>query len=813
MAETRTASPGKPSARAEAGGVTADAAGTHALEVIGFADALALVASHAGSPLGREAILRRRPGFDPATIALQMERVRAVMALLESEAGWRPPAVPDARAPLRSVATEGAVLAPADLALVSRLLAEVEDAAGQLDQADAPVPLAPLRAELHPDPALRARIDAAIDEAGALKDRASKELYRLRRELESAHTRIVRELERFAAGLPERVRVPDASVSVRDGRYVIAVRREGRGLVGGLVHDESASGGTLFIEPPVGVELMNRLRELERAERREVRRILGELSDAVRPGARELSGSLGALTELDSLTGRARFALAVDASPPALAGSDGPRVRILGGGHPALFGEGGRPVPFDLELATGETTLVVTGPNTGGKTVLLKAIGLIAALHQAGVVPPVKEGTLLPVFDGFFADIGDEQSIEASLSTFSAHLRNLKQILGQAGAGSLVLIDELGNGTDPAEGAALARAILEALARADATTVATTHLGALKRLGGERDGVVNGAMEFDAERLQPTYRLRKGVPGRSYGLAIARRLGLPGAVVDRGDELLPETEREAERLLGELEAASREAAAARAEAEELLAGAREREQEIEDRERALAVREREAEVDASERARSLLMDARAEVEAAIAEVRAARQEGLEDAAASARSRVEAAARTHAETLAAASPATRVRPAAPGLREGDRVRVRSTGAAGTLAELRDGDAVVEVRGVRLRLPADELERAPEAVPVRRGTSDPRPAPVPDVSASPEVDLRGLRAEEVASRLHPALDAAIVADLRSLRVIHGKGHGVLREVVQRLLESDRRVANVRPGGAGEGGSGVTVAEFGT
>ena len=814
MAVTPTASHGKPSARAEPPErVSTEPAGRHALDVLGFADALSLVASHAGSPLGRQAILERRPETDLDRIATQTTRVREVMDLLQAEVGWRSPAVPDARAALRSVAAEGSVLAPADLAVVSRLLAEVGDAAGQLHASGEALSLAPLRADLRPDEPLRARIDAAIDDGGEVKDRASKELSRLRRELENAHTRIVRELERFASGLPDRVRVPDASVSVRDGRYVIAVRREGRGLVGGLVHDESASGGTLFVEPPVGVELMNRLRELERAERREVRRILAELSDAVRPGVAGLRASLRALTELDSLAGRARFALAVGASPPSLAGPDGPRMRIVGGGHPSLFAEGRRPVPFDLELGADERTLVVTGPNTGGKTVLLKAIGLIAALHQSGVVPPVAGGTVLPVFDGFFADIGDEQSIEASLSTFSAHLRNLRRILRHARPGSLVLVDELGNGTDPAEGAALARAILEMLTRSGATTVATTHLGALKRLAGEEGGVVNAAMQFDGERLEPTYRLVKGVPGRSYGLAIARRQDFPAAIVDRADELLPDAEREAERLLAELEVATRDAVADRREAEALLARSRERRAELQERELAVDARERHAEAAAAERARALLLDARAEVDAAIAEVRSAGAARIADAAASARARVEAAARDHARRAAETPQAPAPAPAGddePGA--GSTVRVRSTGASGTLVELRDGSAVVVVRGVRLRLPAQDVEAAPDAAPTRARAPAPA-SPPPTVDASSEVDLRGLRADEVAARLHPALDAAVVADLTSLRVIHGKGQGVLRDVVRELLSADRRVASIRSGGMGEGGTGVTVAEFGS
>ncbi|HSM34840.1 MAG TPA: Smr/MutS family protein [Longimicrobiales bacterium] len=790
----------------------AERAAAHALAVLGLDDALALVAAHAASPLGAEAIRALRPAYDEPTVVEEMARVAAMHQLLADEPAWMPTAVPDARQPLKAASAVGSVLAGAGLVVISRLLEASRSASAQLDALDEASPLREFRERLHTDDALRKRIDTAIDEDGAVRDGASRALRDLRGELEQARSRIVRELERYAAGLPERVRVPDASVSVRDGRYVIAIRREGRSVVGGLVHDESASGNTLFVEPPVGIELMNRVRELERAETREVRRILAELSDAVRPAVPELRASLDALIGLDSLVGRARYALSVGAEPPTIAPADGPRLRIVGGSHPLLHAEGPEPVPFDLELGPDEATLVVSGPNTGGKTVLLKAIGLLAALHQAGVVGPLRAGTQLRVFRGFFADIGDEQSIEASLSTFSAHLRNLRQLLEAAHPGALVLIDELGSGTDPAEGAALARAILESLTRAGVTTVASTHLGALKRLAGEEAGVENASMEFDAAALAPTYRLRKGVPGRSYGLAIARRLGLPEDLVARGEELMPDAEREAERLLADLERKGRAAEAALREAEQRAERARAREEEVAARERAVELREREVEVAATEGARQMLLEARAEVDAAIAEVRRAGAGSIEDAASQARGRVEAAARDHAAR------SERVRRATPEperdartLRQGDAVRVRATGARGVLAELRDGEAVVEVRGVRLRLSAAELDpdRSP-ADTAPEGRPAPRPPP-PDIEASSEVDLRGLRAEEVASRLHPALDAAVVADLGSLRVIHGKGHGILRDVVAELLAADRRVVTARPGGVGEGGAGVTVAEF--
>jgi DNA mismatch repair protein MutS2 len=319
-------------------------------------------------------------------------------------------------------------------------------------------------------------------------------------------------------------------VSVREGRYVIPIRREGR--VKGASRRSLATGSTLFVEPPLAIELMNQLRELELAEAREVQRILRELTDQLRPRQAELRQSLEALVEIDSLSARAGYALAADGHRPQVRARGAREYCVVNGRHPLLLAGGGDAVvPFDLALDQGERTLLVSGPNTGGKTVLLKAVGLLSALTQAGIIPPVGPGTCLPVFTDMFADIGDEQSIAASLSTFSAHLRNLRELLEHADADSLALIDEIGSGTDPVEGSALAEAVLRELTRRGALTVATTHLGQLKLLASEQPGVVNASLQFDAAALQPTYRLQKGIPGRSYGLAIARRLGFPPALL------------------------------------------------------------------------------------------------------------------------------------------------------------------------------------------------------------------------------------------------------------------------------------------
>jgi DNA mismatch repair protein MutS2 len=784
----------------------------HALDVLQFREALGVVAGHASSPLGAEAVRALDPSDSVAGVRDELQRVDQMSGFLFRAQDWQMPRLPDSRTALRRLGVSGSVLEGTelrDLAIVLRGSAATRRTVLQhRDHYPLLVALGERLIELESE---ERRVLAAIDDAGGVRDSASRELSRLRREIRGARTRIVERLEQYAASLPTRFQVADASVSVRDGRYVIPVRREGRAEVGGLVHDESATGHTLYIEPPIAIELMNRLRELEIAETREVQRILRELTEHMRPHTEPLRSAFEALIEFDTLFARARYALQVNAQRPDI-DSAGDSLVIVHGRHPLLLATALDVVPFDLSLDPGERTLLVSGPNTGGKTVLLKAIGLIAAMTQAGVIPPVGRGTRLPLFRDIFADIGDEQSIEASLSTFSAHLKNLREILEGADAQSLALIDEMGSGTDPAEGGALADAILRTLTRRGTLTVATTHLGQLKELAADEAGVINASLQFDAVRLRPTYRLLKGVPGRSYGLAIARRLGLPDNVLDAADAALPAAERQTGHLLEELEAKDRALSDALAEASGERARASRLRAELEEREEALRRREREAERRARQQARDILLSAREEVETAIRELRAAAEDGgvvAQEAVRSARRRVEERARRELERAPS-------EPTTPGDRKpieaGSAVRVTATGLEGVVLELRDDRATVEVAGLRMQVPTAGLESiAARAEPKPKRTALRSGWSAPDVEVSSEIDLRGLRADEVITRVQLALDAAIQADLPSLRIIHGKGTGALREVVTDLLKMDGRIRAFRAGGVGEGGTGVTVAEL--
>jgi DNA mismatch repair protein MutS2 len=789
----------------------------HALEVLQYPETLDIVAGFATSALGAAAVRDLRPSDTLVWVAEELRRVDQMVGFVLRAEDWYVPPIPALHGALERLGVEGSVLEAPQLRDAGVLLGSARATRRAVVQHATDYPLLATIAErLVRLEDVEEKLRQAIDDAGDVRDTASRELSRLRKDLRAARSRIVQKLEEYMSRLPDRFQVPDASVTVREGRYVIPVRREGRADVGGLVHDESATGATLFIEPPLALELMNRLRELELAEGREVQRILRELSALLRPHRDGLVDSLDAMVTIDTLFARARYALEYDGRRPEMLERGVGEYAVVRGYHPLLLAGGSPVVAFDLTLDPGERTLLVSGPNTGGKTVLLKAIGLISALAQAGIVPPVAKGTRLPLFGNVFADIGDEQSIEASLSTFSAHLRNLREILEEATADSLVLIDEIGSGTDPAEGGALAQAILVELTQRQTLTVATTHLGQLKLLAGEQAGVVNASLQFDARELQPTFRLQKGVPGRSYGLAIAKRLGFPHDLLDRAESFLPQSERDVAHLLLELERKERALAEAVHEAESSRSAADRMREDLASREAALDRREREAERRARQQARDILMQAREEVETTIRELReAAASAGdatLEDAFREARRKVESRALRQRERTPEPEPILRTAGSPAGTVEvGARVRIDATGAEGRVVEVRDGRALVETTGgVRIHVPMAGLV-AVEEQPARRRAVRVGGWSAPDFNAASEVDLRGLRAEDVAAALTPALDAAIQADLRSFRIIHGKGTGALREVVQELLRSDPRIGSFRAGGVGEGGTGVTVVEL--
>jgi len=793
----------------------------HALAVLEFPRVLALVADRATSSLGAARVRGLAPRIDRAWLDAEHARVAAVRALRAGEAPWHPEPIPDATAALKRLRVAGSRWTAEELRAGGQLLRSSRRTREALTDPRTPAVaravLDALISKLISQRMVEDAIDRTFDDEGAVRDDASPELKRLRRELRQAEGELVRILERAMAQIPAHHRPVDLSITIRNGRYVIPVRREGRGAVGGIVHDASASGGTLFVEPPAAIEFGNRMRELEAAEVEEIERILTELTERVRPLYEPMVASLDALSELDGLFARARFADEFDCASATLGAPD-EGFDIARGRHPLLVAQGIPVVPFDLKMEPSERTLLVSGPNTGGKTVLLKALGLISALAQSGIPAPVGPASRIPVVDDFFADVGDEQSIEASLSTFSAHLKNLAEIIRQATPDSLVLIDELGSGTDPQEGAALGWAILESLTRRGTTTIATTHLGTLKELAAHQAGVVNASLQFDAVALAPTYRLVKGVPGRSYGISIARRLEMPEAIVERAEERIPQNERDTRDLLERLEAQEKELASREAELEAVLEDGRRRMADVARREHAVHEREREVERAARLEARRYLLDARHDIERTIHELKRSGADAIEEAGREARQRAERLAADHAEALAALDAAEargaaeRARgPAAPvALAPGVRVAVGTLGGKpGRIVNVRGAEAVVAVGSLKLTVPLGSLTATAEPQPGETAVA--WSGDLPEAHAPSEIDLRGLRVDEAESVVMQAIDSAVRADLRMLRIIHGKGTGALRERVSEMLKKDSRVKQFRLGAWNEGGAGVTVADL--
>jgi len=749
------------------------------LETLEFPAALERVAVHAAGPLGAARVTRRSPATDPDVIRAALAQVAELAALLLTDDAIRAEPVPDITAALELLGVPGSALEGAALARLGAALAAARIVAGDLARLATEAPRTAALRVAPPPKELEQRLAVSLDADGQVQDGASRALARARRAVREARARLVQKLESMLAALDPTDRAPDAAVTLREGRYVIPVRSTARARIGGIVHDESATRATVFIEPPEVIELGNALRAAEVDEQREVLQVLRDLTELLRPHRDAIAAVWEMCVAFDDLCARARYAVEVNGFAPAI--GTGP-LEIRSGRHPLLVpplhdverGTGGEAVvPFDLVLAPDECTVLVSGPNTGGKTVLIKAVGLLCLMAQSGIIPPLGPQSTLPIFTGVFADIGDRQSIAASLSTFSAHVAVLRDILEHAGAGSLVLLDEIGSGTDPAEGGALATAVLQTLTRRRAVTLATTHLGALKQLAAETVGIVNASLQFDGETLTPTYRLLKGVPGRSYGLAIARRLGIAGDVLEIAERVMPKAERELDALLATVEARARELDAKERELAARDQSVRGDAEKVDARAAELAAREREVkaraqslEREAREQTRAYLLEARKKVEEALGRARAAVDE--------------ATAREARRLLEKAIDETSGETAGDKAREG-------------------------------WMSLEELKRA------RRGSASPNlpqpppTSPAPSLTAATEVSLIGLRVAEAEPLLVKALDDAVLADLPYLRVVHGKGTGALREFVHDVLSADPRVKRFGFAPSNQGGHGVTLVEF--
>ena len=680
---------------------------------------------------------------------------------------------------------------------------------------------------------LRRELESSLDEKGGIRDSASSELASIRKSIRKLHADIKDELGRLIHSSQVAKALQETIITQRNGRYVLPVSANKRNSVNGIVHDTSQSGLTVYIEPISIVEPSNKIRILEADEVREIERIIDTLCLLCRENVALISSNFEVLTELDVIQAKARVGIKYGGIKPEISRDD--RIELIESKHPLLVLQGGDVVPNSLVLGGDQTsrTLVITGPNTGGKTVLLKQIGLIALMLKAGMLVPGLDGTRLPIFECIWSDIGDEQSLEQSLSTFSSHLQNIVTLVESAKSGVLILLDEIGVGTDPSEGAAIARAVLEHLNASGALTVTTTHYTDLKLLAYSEEGFVNGSLEFNEATFAPTYRLRLGVPGSSKGIVIARRLGLSPDVVARATNLIELQGEDLARVMTELEA----------RLSEILEKEKALEEELE-RQRSLAEGLEAAKSDFDRKKSRLIEEYRDKLteglEAAEEKIRALTRElqsqpslkktqAMKDKLVELKRDldwVEEEAAPQGKAAAVFDPA--------GLSRGDRVRVLSLNQPGSVEEVisTSGDQFIVsvlVGTMKVKVPARDLAPLSNsaASPGARGHLKKRTQRRKSAAASAPVvpareleefirtsnntlDLRGKRVEEALTLVEEFLDGALISGMSPLMIIHGHGTGAIKKAVREYMKTSRYVRSYRPGEMHEGGDGVTVVD---
>jgi len=787
---------------------------------------------------GRELCLELEPQSDPDLINILLDQTAEAVSLLEARSPLPLDNLADLRETLKRLAA-GAELSAAELLSIGGVLEAARLARSTLALLEATTfpRLVKFVPRLHPVFDLAAAIDQAIDPAGYVKDSASPRLSSLRKDIRRLENQIKDELSRIIHSPTLSRALQEPLYTQRGNRFVLPVIASSRNVIEGIVHDSSASGLTVYVEPMAVIELANKMRLKEADVEREIARILSDLSGRAAGHAVEVEESFRSLVELDVITARARLARKYRGNRPEL--SSGSELALKAARHPLLILQdperASRVVPNDIVLGGKYRTMVVTGPNTGGKTVLLKTAGLLSLMVRAGLLLPVAPGSVAVNFRHIYADIGDEQSLVQSLSTFSSHMTSIVEIINRAGGETLVLLDEIGAGTDPREGAALARAILEFLNESGALTISTTHFGELKTLAYGQPGFINASLDFDEASLAPTYKLRLGVPGASKATTIAARLGLKPGVVERAGAYLARDDTDLERLTRELE----ERLKALAEQEESVRLAR---AEAEDR-RLRA----QAELEHVERERRRLRGSfAAELEAIVKQAREQVRELIaslqkEPSIKRAQEGQKELERIR-EELGWAAAGEEISPL-EAISIGQTVKVRSLNRLAVvesvppdLAQHPDSRISVRAGGIKLKIPLADLEAVPAAPAAAGGTGKRGAAPEPvgarsavrnrgqvtagsarhpDLfvrTAGNTLDLRGQRVEQALGELERFLDRAVVAGGGHVMIIHGHGTGAVKSAVREYLASSSYAGSFRPGETYEGGDGVTIVDLG-
>ncbi len=787
------------------------------LRLLEYDAARQLVARFLSSPLGGARLAQMAPFSDPERIKAGLSELRECRRALD-ESGLPPL---DGLSPVESILRHAriprAMLAPEDLLKVRATLVVCRRVNAYLAGIRSPGPhLANYLLAIVPFPELEKQLERCIDEDGIIKDTASRELAAIRKNIRRAQEEINQRLIRLSRG-PLKEFLQEDYITQRNGRYVLAIASKWKNQVKGIIHDRSETGATTYIEPISVVDLGNQLQDEQAEEQQEIRRILVHLTAQVARVVEPLGWAVDGLADLDFAMAKARFAVAFDCLPPEIS-TDG-RLRLVEGRHPLLVDILGRDkvVPTSLQLDPEKRAVVITGPNTGGKTVVLKTVGLLCLLFQSGMEIPCDDGTQLPVFDSIRADIGDEQSLQQSLSTFSSHIGNIRQVLEQSDEKTLVLLDEMGAGTDPIEGGALGVAVVEHLTSAGAYTLVTTHLNDLKLLAHDHPHIVNAAMLFDEETLAPTFQIQMGRSGTSNALSIAQRLGMPGAVIARAQQALRGQGNEAARLLLKLEEDVARAERDRREAEtERRAADRLHHETLSELRRAQKERSQ-----AGERARAaaqaMLADLREETKKLKSRLKRAQQEL--DEAQRARLQVEVQATTEAIDVAAQHPdlaptqeeeaPVRVVPPEE-ITLGAHVRVEGFSGAGEVLgiDAKKQQVAVSISDMHLRVPFEQILGVVESP---RKYAPPPIEYAPVEMESPSLDVIGLTVEEMRPKVEKFLDHAYLARLPQAWIIHGHGTGTLKRAVRDMLAGHPLVLRFHNGSDVEGGAGVTVVTF--
>ena len=759
----------------------------------------------------RRLALEIEPSFDPFEVGLLQEETADACALLEEIGDLSLDSDSDTTE-LVTRAALGGILSGAELLAVAGSLEVHSRARNSISRAGRVAPLMADLAGLIPDlRELRRQIRSKINVRGDVADDATPSLRALRGQVRTAHERVTEALQRFISSNTGRDALQEPIISVRGDRLVVPVKADRRHRVAGIVHDASNTGATVFVEPFTTVELCNDWRELALEEEREVTRVLRDLSTLVGAVADDIRIANRTTAKLDLALARARYSRRLDAVTPA-ATVAGQRLRLIRARHPLLEDD---VVPLTAHIGPDWSALVITGPNTGGKTVAMKTVGLAALMHQSGLRVPADEGSALPVFDGVFADIGDQQSISDSVSTFGSHIQNVVQILRHTGPQSLVLLDELGTSTDPEEGSALAKAVISHLADKGAATIVTTHHRSVAAFADASDDMMNASFQLDPDTLTPTYEMTIGTPGRSYAMAVAERLGLPYEILEEARDLiepqhllfedwLTELQRERQQLLTNVEQASK----ARAEVESLR---EELEKQVD-----FLVSHRD---DMMEATRRNALQRFREISRRLDGAEASLRWGVPAVAGGSppptHDRVERIRRDLASVeVPERAPVQRVQPVSRPLEEGDRVFIRGMNLTGEIVEIsrQSDEAEVSIGRVRVNVDLHRLSRIDgeldedEELETPRVTTDLSPPML-----STELDLRGMRAADAQVNLDEFLDHAIRDGVSKLRVIHGRGSGVLRNVVRDHLRYHRAVSDFGPEPRERGGNGATWVQM--